>query len=310
METYTWQDYEFSRLTLGTAQLGMAYGVANTAGQPDLQQAVRLIAAASEGGVNCFDTAAAYGESEVVLGRALHELRLAESVVVVTKVRALTEAELAEPTLAALAIEHSVSESRRRLGLGCLPVVLFHRELDAVHIDVLEDLKGRGWLRYAGVSCDHQPGPAIRLLDTNSVAAVQLPGSILDRRHQRGGVFSNAVAHGAAVFIRSVYLQGLLLMPEESIPASLRAVVPLRHGLAALASASGMTLPELALRYMLSQAGVASVVVGAETAQQASENAFWASRGPLSADLVDAVDAAVVDLPDPVITPRLWKSCA
>ena len=50
---------------LGTAQLGLAYGVANTTGRPDFHQAVRLIAAAAEGGVNCFDTAAAYGDMRI-----------------------------------------------------------------------------------------------------------------------------------------------------------------------------------------------------------------------------------------------------
>jgi len=95
-----------------------------------------IIAAAIEGGVNAFDTAAAYGTSEEVLGRAPHELGVTDRVVVVTKVRPLTPAEFADPGLAGLAIEQSVAESRRRL--DCLPVVLFHRETDAVHFDALK----------------------------------------------------------------------------------------------------------------------------------------------------------------------------
>ena len=53
---------------LGTVQLGLPYGVGNRTGQPSQQEAVRIIAAACEAGVNCFDTAAAYGTSEQVLG--------------------------------------------------------------------------------------------------------------------------------------------------------------------------------------------------------------------------------------------------
>jgi aryl-alcohol dehydrogenase-like predicted oxidoreductase len=45
-----------------------------------------MIAGAFEGGVNCLDTAAAYGESEAVIGRALTELGLADRMWVVTKV--------------------------------------------------------------------------------------------------------------------------------------------------------------------------------------------------------------------------------
>jgi aryl-alcohol dehydrogenase-like predicted oxidoreductase len=293
---------------LGTAQLGMPYGVANAVGQPDFRQAVHLIAAAAEGGVNCFDTAAAYGDSEAVLGRALQELGLVESATVVTKVRALNDAESADRGQAIRAIEHSVAESRRRLGIDCLPVVLFHREADAEYIDVLEDLKHRGWLRYAGVSCDHQPAAANRLLANEGVAAVQLPGSVLDRRHQHGGVFRAAAARGAAVFVRSVYVQGLLLMPEESVPSALQAVVPARRRLAALAADAGISLAELALRYVLGHEGVSCVVVGAETPAQVRANIDMASRGPLNADLVAAIDTVPIDLPEAVITPKMWNT--
>ncbi len=293
---------------LGTAQLGLPYGVANTTGRPDFRQAVRLIAAAAEGGVNCFDTAAAYGDSEVVLGRALNELGLAENAVVVTKVRALSDEELANPHKAAAAIETSVDQSRQRLGLDCLPVVLFHREADAAYIDVLTDLKHRGRLRFAGVSCDHQPETAHRLLATDGVAAVQLPGSMLDRRHRQSGVLQAAAARGTPVFIRSVYLQGLLLMPETAVPDALQAVLPIRRKLAAVAAAAGIPLAELAVRYVLAQDGVACVVVGAETAEQVRENISMVQRGPLDADLLAAVDAAPVDLPEVVITPRLWRT--
>lgn len=308
MQTCTWNEYELSRLMLGTAQLGMAYGIANVRGRPDYRTALQLLEAAAEGGVNCFDTAAAYGESEAVLGRALQELGLAEQAVVATKVRPLDEAERANPAAATRAIERSVAESRHRFGDACLPLVMFHREADARYLDVLEDLKARGWMRYAGVSCDHEFKAANRLLD--GVAAVQVPGSVLDRRHQCGGVFRAAAARGVAVFVRSVYLQGLLLMPEEAVPPALRVVVPVRRRLEAVAAAAGISLMELALRYMLAQGGVLCVVVGAETAEQVRENIRMVSRGPLDADLVEAIDAVPIDVPDAVLTPRLWNTSA
>ena len=47
------QDHSLSRLMLGTVQLGMPYGVANTRGQPDYRRAVAILEAAIEGG-GCF----------------------------------------------------------------------------------------------------------------------------------------------------------------------------------------------------------------------------------------------------------------
>jgi aryl-alcohol dehydrogenase-like predicted oxidoreductase len=308
MEKIRFAEYNLSRLMLGTVQFGLPYGVANRAGQPDYDEVLAIVATAVDGGVNAFDTGASYGSSEEVLGRVLHELGVADRVVVITKIRALTPGESADAAAAARAIEESVANSRRRLRLDCLPVVLFHREADAVHLDVLERLKARGWLRQAGVSCDNVPGPAARFAGEPAVSALQIPANILDRRHLRAGSFTAAAARGVAVFVRSVYLQGLLLMPENEIPPALQAVVPARRALTAVAASAGMTLAELAVRYMLGQTGVTSVITGVETVAQVRENIALFSRSPLTTDLLAAVDAVVPDLPDALLTPFLWPT--
>lgn len=308
MQTRPFAQYNLSRLMLGTVQFGLPYGVANRTGQPDLREVKEIIAVAVEGGVNCFDTAAAYGSSEEVLGRALHELQLTDRVVVITKVKALTSGETASPALAAKAIEQSVETSRQRLRLDCLPVVLFHRESDAQYLYVLEDLKSKGLLRHAGVSCDNTPGPALEFARSVYTSALQIPANVLDGRHQASGVFEEAATRGVAIFIRSVYLQGLLVMPEASVPSALRDVIPVRRRLEAIASEAGLSLAELAVRAMLSREGVTCVLTGVETVAQIRENIALFNRGPLSADLVSAVDAAVPTLPETLLTPGLWPS--
>lgn len=301
-----WKDYRLSRLMLGTAQFGKPYGVANRAGQLGIAEVRAIVAAALEGGVNCFDTAAAYGPSEELLGQALAELGAAESVVVVTKIEPLSDEARADPAVAAAAIERSVEASRRRLRRDCLPVVLFHREADAAHGDVLLRLADRGWLRQAGVSCENCPGPATEFVSDGRFAAVQLPGNVLDRRQWRSGVFGLAAERGVAVFLRSVYLQGLLVMPEAQIPAALQAIVPVRRRLETIALEGGLSLAELALRAMLSEEGVTCILTGVETVEQVRENLQMFDRGPLSGDLLAAIEAAVPELPEALITPALW----
>jgi aryl-alcohol dehydrogenase-like predicted oxidoreductase len=235
---------------------------------------------------------------------------MADQVVVVTKVRPLTSAERAEPGLASRAIEQSVAQSRQRLRLDCLPVVLFHREADAVHTGVLAELRARGWLRRIGVSCDNRPGGASALVAAGDVSALQLPANVLDRRHWRSGVFQQAAARGVAVFVRSVYLQGLLLMPEDEIPPGLSDIIPARRRLASLANAAGMHLAELALRFMLAQADVTSVLTGVETLPQLRENLAIVARGPLPDDLLEAIDRETPELPETLLTPSLWPAAS
>lgn len=306
MQTRPWKEYRLSRLMLGTVQFGLPYGVANRTGQPTYETARDIVAAALEGGVNCFDTAAAYGTSEEILGRALQELGAADRVVVITKVRPLTAEEKADEKLAARAIEESVAQSRRRLRLSCLAGVLFHREEDGRYLDVLDRLRIKGWLRYAGVSCDNRPGPAAGFVDGGQSSLLQIPGNVLDRRHQHSGIFRAAAQRGVAVFLRSVYLQGLLVMPEGAIPPGLQAVVPARRRLAEIAAAGGMGMAELALRYMLAQDGITSVLTGVETVAQVRENITLFDRGPLTGDTLAAVEAASNNLPETILTPSLW----
>ena len=64
----------FSRLVLGTVQFGLDYGIANVSGKPSFERVKAILTTAFDNGVTTLDTAAAYGDSEVVLGKALKEL--------------------------------------------------------------------------------------------------------------------------------------------------------------------------------------------------------------------------------------------
>jgi len=83
-------------------------------------------------------------------------------------------------------------------------------------------------------------------------------------------------------------------------------VLPVRRALAAVADAAGITLAELALRYMLGQEGVTSVLTGVETVAQIRENIALFNRGPLEAGIMAAIEAAVPELPETILTPGLW----
>lgn len=289
-----------SRLTLGTVQLGMPYGIANTAGQPDYEQARSIVRAAYAGGVTCFDTAAGYGQSERVLGRALAELGIADQVVVTTKLRHLRGLPAAEvPTV----VEESVRSSLDALRLESLPVCLFHLEEDWQHLDALRRLQDRDLVRHIGCSV-MSPAAAVAIVRSGVAEAVQLPTSVLDRRFLP--VIEEAAAGGVAVFVRSVYLQGLLLMPEGEVPPALQGVILARRALARLAADAGLGLDALAFRFALGL-DCASVLVGVETPAQLRANLALLARGPLPGDLQRAVMDSVPDLPEDVLMPNRWS---
>lgn len=309
MKNSVFAEYQLSQLMLGTVQFGMPYGIANTKGPPSYEDVRAILAAAWAGGVNCLDTAAAYGQSEELIGRALAELSLADQVVVVTKIPAIPADCVSQPQVMRF-IRNSVTTSLARLGMEALPICLFHRASDSRHLDALQALQKEGLIRHVGVSCDARPDTALALASGGAAEALQIPANILDPRHIRSGAFAQAYKRGVAIFIRSVYLQGLVLMPERDIPAELQAVIPIRRKLAELAAAAGLGMAELALRYMLSQPGVTCIITGVESLDQIRQNIALFSKGALAASLMAAVDQAVPALPEKVVSPAMWSKVA
>ena len=288
-------------LVLGTVQLGLPYGIANTGGQPDYADARSILAAAWESGVRWLDTAVTYGTSEALIGRALAELGLREQLQVVTKVAGVPDL---PADAAAHHLEEAVRGSLERLGLERLPVVMLHHEEDGRHLEALLRVRELGLIERAGISVMTPEGLA-GVVD-RGVEVVQLAASALDRRFARSGLLEELRRREITVHARSAYLQGLLLMPEAAVPTELAAVLPARRSLAALAHEAGISLGELALRFVLAEPGVTAVVVGAESVAQVRANAAYAQRGPLPADLAEGVRRAVPELPDELVVPHLW----
>ena len=110
------------RLVLGTAQLGLPYGIANQTGQPDQDVATGIISEAWSQGIREFDTAQGYGDSEDVLGKALYELGISSEAKIITKFH---------PNLDHLnpsAMSKSLDKSLQLLGVQSLFGIMLHRE--------------------------------------------------------------------------------------------------------------------------------------------------------------------------------------
>ena len=287
-----------SKLVLGTVQFGLNYGISNTSGQTAFSEVCRILEFAYSNGINTLDTAAAYGESESVLGKALQDTNLSGKISIVSKVMPLpdgTEYDQAEKL-----IRKSLENSLRNLRSDSLHTLLFHREKDWKFFHVLQQFKKEGLIQNCGCSVDGAMPENSDVLE-----AVQVPGNLLDKRFFP--FIKTARKQNCHVYVRSVYLQGLLLMPEEKIPVSLQSLMPFRRELAALAENSGMNLAELCVRYLCSIPEIDGVLTGVETVEQLKINLSLAEKGSLPKDVMTAAEEIVPVLPEKLIRPSLWK---
>lgn len=291
-----------SRLALGTAQLGMDYGIANVAGKPNSQRAEEIVSAALDAGINCFDTAQGYGDSEAVLGSALKSLGVSDGALVVTKLA--SEIEPGDDISAA------VGRSLAAVGTGRLFGLLLHRQeaLDlwaASWRPLLEPLRDQGLVDYLGVSV-YDNDYMDRALFIEGVDLIQAPFNVFDRRAQRYHWFERAAAAGKVLFVRSVFLQGLLLREPADLPAEMDFARGPLADFRAGCDEAGLTPLEAGLGYVLAAATGAVVIFGAETPEQVTEIAALARRWETAEFPVAAFEGLGQPDDSPVIDPRKW----
>lgn len=281
----------------------MHYGIANKVGQPDFLTVQSIVAEVWESGVREFDTAQAYGESERVLGEVLRSIGIAREAKVISKLHPSIDHQ--DPTALNLALQQTLAH----LGLAKLYGLMLHTE-DLLDIwetglkDTLDKFIEEGLVERIGVSV-YSPQKAARALRTNGISLVQLPSNLLDRRFENAGVFSEAKSFGKEIYVRSVFLQGLLLMNASELPASMGFATTVAKRLTNFANETGFSLKQLALGYVRLAYPEQKVLLGCETLEQARENLeIWSKETPR--DIVERVRREFQDIPEKILNPSLW----
>lgn len=259
------------RLVLGTVQLGIPYGINNRIGKPSLDEARAIIAEAWQNGIVEFDTAQAYGASEEILGRVFLDIGIASDARVISKLDLNLDLKNIE------ALDESLSVSLDRLKVDRLAGLMLHHESQMDSWDYgLSDWfirqQENGMVESVGVSV-YTPEKAFQALGKKNVQFIQIPYNILDRRFEDAGVFHYAEKFGKNIYIRSVFLQGLILMDSSELPLSMAFAGDVLRRVGELAAEFRLTRAQLALGYVRSQWPEASLVLGAETPNQVRENA-------------------------------------
>ena len=305
-------------MVLGTAQLDLPYGIANTTGRLREQAAVELVRTAIRRGIRTIDTARAYGDAERRIGMTLADRRSAD-VTVVTKLSPLADVPShAAPEIAVATAADSLAASRQALKTERLDVVLLHRadhrtKWNGTVWQLL--LKGRdsGQIGRIGISA-HLPDEALAALNDVDVTHLQMPFNLLDHRWDEAGVVDAIRARpDVTVHIRSVLLQGLLTgLAPARWPAG-TGVDPdeLLHRLTVLQRKLGrVSLIDLSIAYARGQEWVDGIVIGMETPEQLSANLALFERDPLTQHEISLVLAALPRVSETLLDPSKWPQRA
>ena len=288
---------------LGTAQLGMDYGIANRTGLPGPENAEAIVEAAIGAGICEFDTAQAYGESEKILGRVLSVRAGEDPVRIITKGLVDTDSEFDER------FRDSVVKSLDNLGIRKLHAFILHKErlLDQWHSGLgasARSLIDIGLVDHIGMSL-YSPEKALQALAIDEITIVQIPSNALDRRFENAGVFRDAVRRHKRIYVRSIFLQGLLVMPLENLSSQIAFAAPALKAFQSFANSTGVSRHQLALGYVRDAYPDAKIIFGAETPEQVRINTkVW--QTPLSSGMVEQIQERFKDVDVRVLNPTLW----
>lgn len=303
------KNYRLSQFTVGTVQIGKTYGI-DTLGKPSDEEARSILKYALDNGINVFDTAPDYGDSEEIIGNFLSNYHRSD-IYVVTKLNChFYDKNIWEnKEIISKKIREDFNLSCKKLGLNKIPIYLVHSAHSAfrnngVVLDILTEIKHEGKIGSVGVSI-YTGDELKKCIEDERVEVVQIPFNILDRRLSVSGLLEMAKKRGLAVFARSTYLQGLLLMEPERIPKHLGEAVKFIEELRRIARISGRSIKELCLKYVLFVNGIDSIVVGINSIEQIKENIKVFDSKPLKKETIKAIDRIPIP-PEYILNPGMW----
>ncbi|HHQ4555836.1 TPA: aldo/keto reductase, partial [Aeromonas veronii] len=165
-----------------------------------------IIALARHAGIDTLDTAQAYGNAERRLGQ-----RDTSHFTLIDKLA---------PELPLTDVHDAVNHSMQLLGRKQLDGLLLHRSQDAspALFELLAELQQQGTVGKLGVSVYSPEELGAWIAAGYPLELVQLPANLLDQRFLRTGWLDKLVEMGCEIHVRSLFLQGLLLMQPAQRP--------------------------------------------------------------------------------------------
>lgn len=255
-----------SEIAFGGVEIGIPYGLGVHSEAEMLQEkdAIKLLHLSLDRGINFYDTARMYGESESLMGKAFKSKR--DQVVISSKCRhfRLPDGALPKSSDIPTIIQNSLEESLDALGTDYLDVFMLHQaDVEILNNEAIRDtflkLKESGRVRNIGASTYTVEETSLAI-QTGIWEVVQIPLNLLDQR--QAILFEQALAKGVGVVVRSVLLRGLLSERGTNLPQPLNEVEQHIKQYATIAAKSNMDLPSLAIKFALAFKEVSSVLVG------------------------------------------------
>ncbi len=252
-----------SEIAFGGVEIGMPYGLGAHV-MPDEASAIRLLQKAVELGINFFDTARHYGESERLMGEAFQDIR--DQIVIATKCVHFKEENGNIPSYPRLRdiVRSSLEVSLRNLKTDYVDLFMVHyADMDILQNEdvarIFVEMQQEGQIRNIGISV-YKAEETAKAIESGIWDAIQLPFNLMDQSH--GNYFQEAEEKGIGIIVRSVLMRGMLTERKFKMNEALKDVEHHVEAYRTIAETHFNNFPEYATKFALKHPQVSSVLVG------------------------------------------------
>lgn len=288
-------------MILGTVELGLDYGINNTEGKPSKIQAFELLDTAWNGGIRELDTAAAYGDSEYIIGQ--YQKETGHMFQIDTKLPVgLPEEEYLS----------SFELSCEKLGIQNINLLYLHSFEQCKNdklLSFLLSLKDNRKIKHIGISIYEPDEMKYILQELPFVDTIQFPFNLLDNaRWEKDNLLQLAINLKKRLYVRSVFLQGLFFkMPDDLFVQSLGAGKYISK-IGDLARDANMSIAELAYKFVAEKDSIAEIIIGCQKSSEVDANLkLMNSKKLLPEAIIENLEDLTKDASLNVIDPRRWK---
>ncbi len=299
---------------VGYGMWGIAGGEGGWTGADDVQ-GMNCLNLALDKGCNFFDTAWIYGRghSEKMLGTLKAE-RTDKDIFIATKIAPKNRnwpskrTDRFDDLFPEDYLWQSLETSRNNLGVDCIDLMQFHVWEDSwanedAWLRIIEDWKSQNLVKGIGLSLNRwEPWNGVKAVETGLVDSIQVIYNIFDQS-PKDALFPACHQHNVGVIARVPFDEGTLTGNltkdtkwEEGdwrnsyfVPENLIASVEHAEALRPLVPADN-TMAELALRFILQNKDITTVIPGMRQAKHVEANIGVSDQPPLSADLMAALE--------------------
>lgn len=283
-----------SKLILGTVQFGLNYGINNVYGRMPDTEIRQVLDLAYKAGIDHLDTAADYGDAEKKIGKLSAQEYKFKIISKFSK----------KPGIDWKA---SLKQSLADLKTPKLDTVMFHsfeayEQAKPYITEIISEGKNKLFDKL-GVSV-YTNEELNKLVDDEYIHTVQCPFNMLDNHFQRSESLKKLKNAGKTIHTRSVFLQGLLLMDLDNIPARLSPLYSACLQIRSIASENHLSIGHLALQYALSKDYIDGVLIGVDAPGQLKTNMEWSLK-PVPQTILSAIDEIPVTETS-LLNPSKW----